>query len=221
MQLINEYFLAKHVAPADMDRLWALGWRHFGMHFFRYSAMPRDGVPYHVIPLRIDLSRFDLSQSQARVLRRNRDLQIFIRPATIDTAKEDLFYRHRERFKDNVPNSLFDFMSREPASTPCRNEEICAYHGDQLLAMSFLDIGMTATSAVYAAFEPAERKRSLGILTMLRAIEHSRKLGARYYYPGYAYREPSFYDYKKKFSGLEFLDWESGWIAGAGGMAKP
>ena len=84
--------------------------------------------------------------------------------------------------------------------------------------MDFLDIGLAATSAGYAAFEPAERKRSL---TMLCAIEHSRKLGARYDYPGYAYREPSFYDYKKKFSGVEFLDWESGWIAGTGRMAKP
>jgi arginine-tRNA-protein transferase len=173
--------------------------------------MAHDGTPYHVIPLRIELSKFDLSQSQTRVLRRNRDLEVLIRPATIDTAKEELFGRHRERFKDNVPNSLFDFMSAEPSIAPCRNEEICVYRGDQLMAMSFLDIGSAATSAVYAAFEPKESRRSLGILTMLRAIEYSRSLGARYYYPGYAYREPSMYDYKKKFSGLEFLDWDSGW----------
>jgi arginyl-tRNA--protein-N-Asp/Glu arginylyltransferase len=209
--MINEYCVAQHVPAADMDRLWALGWRHFGSYFFRYSAMPHDGTLYHVIPLRIELSKFDLSQSQTRVLRRNRDLQIFIRPTTIDTSKEDLFYRHRKRFKDNVPKSLFDFMSTEPGVTPCRNEEICVYRNEQLIAMSFLDIGSAATSAVYAAFEPTEPKRSLGILTMLRAIEYSRDLGARYYYPGYAYREPSMYDYKKKFSGLEFLDWESGW----------
>ena len=209
--MINEYCVAQHVPAADMDKLWALGWRHFGAYFFRYSTMPHDGTLYHVIPLRIELSKFDLSQSQTRVLRRNRDLQIFIRPTTIDTAKEDLFDRHRKRFKDNVPNSLFDFMSTKPAVVPCRNEEICVYRDEQLMAMSFLDIGSTATSAVYAAFEPTEPKRSLGILTMLRAIEYSRELGARYYYPGYAYREPSMYDYKKKFSGLECLDWESGW----------
>ena len=79
------------------------------------------------------------------------------------------------------------------------------------LPSAILDIGATATSAVYAAFEPAESKRSLGIFTMLCAIEHSRSLGARYYYRGYAYREPSLYDYKKNFAGLAYLDWNSGW----------
>jgi arginyl-tRNA--protein-N-Asp/Glu arginylyltransferase len=219
--MINEYFLAKQVRAADMDTLWEQGWRHFGVYFFRYSIVERDGMPYHVIPLRIELARFSLSQSQLRVLRRNRDLQVVIRPAAIDADKEALFYRHRERFKDNVPNSIFDFMSKRPASVPCRNEEICIYRGDQLLAASFLDIGETATSAVYAAFEPAEHKRSLGILTMLRAIQHSQSLGSRYYYPGYAYREPSMYDYKKKFGGLGYLDWTAGWLDYSDKVSSP
>ena len=94
---------------------------------------------------------------------------------------------------------------------PCRNQEICVYEGARLLAASFLDLGEAATSAVYAIFEPEEHKRSLGIFTMLRAIEHSRALGCRYYYPGYAYREPSVYDYKKNFAALEYLAWGEGW----------
>ena len=209
--MINEYFIARHVDPAGMDKLWRQGWRHFGVYFFRYSIMEHKGADCHVIPLRVELSKFTLSRSQARVLRKNRDLQVVIRPASIDEAKHALFYRHRERFKENVPESLLNFMSSKPASVPCRNEEICVYRGDTLLAASFLDVGETATSAVYAAFDPSEHKRSLGTLTMLKAIDYSRGLGSRYYYPGYAYREPSMYDYKKRLSGLEFLEWTSGW----------
>ena len=209
--MISEYFMAKHVDAAGMDMLWQQGWRHFGVYFFRYSMMDHEGTLCRVIPLRVELSKFALSRSQARVLRKNRDLQVVIRPASIDETKHSLFYRHRERFKENIPDSLSDFMSSKPDSVPCRNEEICVYRGDTLLAASFLDIGETATSAVYAAFEPAEHKRSLGVLTMLLAIEYSRSRGSRYYYPGYAYREPSFYDYKKRFAGLEFLEWASGW----------
>jgi arginyl-tRNA--protein-N-Asp/Glu arginylyltransferase len=209
--MINEFFVAGSVGAADMDMLWAEGWRHFGVYFFRYSEVEHDGTARHVIPLRIELDHFGLSKSQTRVRRKNRDVQVVIRDAVIDPEKEALFDRHRQRFKDNVPDSLYDFLSGQPASIPCRNQEICAYLDGQLLAVSFLDIGQTATSAVYASFEPAEQKRSLGIFTMLCAIEHSRSLGARYYYPGYAYREPSMYDYKKKFSGLEFLDWDAGW----------
>jgi arginine-tRNA-protein transferase len=209
--MINEFFVASHATAVEMDMVWAEGWRHFGAYFFRYSEAERDGTLYHVIPLRIELNNFVLSQSQTRVRRKNREVQVVIRDTVIDPGKEALFDRHRQRFKDNVPDSLHDFLSEQPASVPCRNQEICVYQGSQLLAVSFLDIGQTATSAVYAAFEPAEQKRSLGIFTMLCAIQHSRSLGMRYYYPGYAYREPSFYDYKKNFSGSEFLDWNTGW----------
>ena len=172
--MINEYFLANKVTAPEMDMLWAEGWRHFGEYFFRYSIAEHDSELCHVQPLRMELSRFLPSRSQKRTLGNNQDLQVVIREAVIDAAKEALFDRHRKRFKDNVPDSLRTFLSAQPASVPCRNQEICAYQGDRLLAVSFLDIGETATSAVYAAFEPAEHKRSLGIFTMLRAIEHSR-----------------------------------------------
>jgi len=209
--VINERFAADHVKPSEMDVLWAGGWRHFGPYFFRYSLAPNNRRICRVTPLRIELAKFALSGSQKRVLARNRDLEVVIREAFIDSKKHELFGRHRKRFKENVPNSIYDFMSKNPGSVPCPCEEICAFENGRLLAFSFLDIGTTATSAVYAAFEPEESKRSLGIFTMLCAIAHSQTLGRGYYYPGYAYQEPSMYDYKKRFSGLQYFDWTDEW----------
>ena len=74
-----------------------------------------------------------------------------------------------------------------------------------------MDVGKRSTSGVYAMFDPNETKRSLGILMILHSIRFSRERGCRYYYPGYAYHEPFTYDYKKRFTGLEYLDWETGW----------
>jgi arginyl-tRNA--protein-N-Asp/Glu arginylyltransferase len=210
-RVINEYFMADRVEPFEMDSLWAEGWRHFGPYFFRYSFSAHDSSLCHVLPLRIRLDQFSPSRSQRRILKKNEDLRVVIRDATLDPEKQGLFERHRRRFKENVPDSIYDFMSPQPASVPCLDQEICAYRDDDLLAMSFLDIGEFATSAVYAAFEPVESKRSLGIFTMLCAIAHSQSLGCEYYYPGYAYVEPSTYDYKKRFSGLEYFDWDAGW----------
>jgi arginine-tRNA-protein transferase len=210
MTFINEYFLRAQATPEQMDFLWAQGWRHFGEYFFRYSVGSQWGGQT-VIPLRVDLMRFALSRSQKRIIAKNREAQVVIRDTFVDEAKEDLFYRHRHRFKENVPDSIYSFLSGEPAATPCRNREICVYDGDQLVAASFLDIGLVATSAVYAIFDPDESDRSLGIFTMLEAIRYSRELNCRYYYPGYAYREPSVYDYKKNFHGLEYFDWKGAW----------
>ncbi len=211
MSFVDEYFVLAQAPPEQMDFLWALGWRHFGNYFFRYSASHTPGGFRMVMPLRVDLSKFAPSRSQRRALARNGDLRVVIRDTFIDEVKEGLFYRHRERFKENVPDSIYDFLCEEPAAEPCRNREICAYDGDRLLAASFLDIGGRSTSAVYAMFEPSESKRSLGVFTMLEAIRYSRELGCKYYYPGYAYREPSGYDYKKNFAGSEYYDWKEGW----------
>jgi arginine-tRNA-protein transferase len=207
----SESFLAAHASAQEMDRLWAEGWRHFGVWFFRYRTAVHGRTRFTVLPLRIDLERFCLSRSQRRVLAKNRDLETLIRPTSIDAEKMALFSRHCTRFHENVPTSLDHFLSPVPDSIPCRNLELCVYRRDKLAGVTFLDVGQTATSAVYAIFDPAEGKRSLGILMMLYSIEFSRRRKFRYYYPGYAYHEPFAYDYKKRFSGLEYLDWSEGW----------
>jgi arginyl-tRNA--protein-N-Asp/Glu arginylyltransferase len=199
------------VAPEMMDQLWARGWRHFGEYFFRYSIGYHDGEARKVIPLRIDLEKFTPSRSQKRAASRNRDLEVIIRPTFIDKTKLQLFQRHKQRFEHNVPDTIYDFLSRSPADTPCTNREIAVLREGNLMGASFLDVGQTSCSSVYAMFEPDESKRSLGIFMILEAIRHAREIGCRYYYPGYAYRGPSFYDYKKNFSGLEVYEWEKGW----------
>ena len=40
----------------------------------------------------------------------------------------------------------------------------------------------------------------------------ARKRGCRYYYHGYAFHEPSHYDYKKRLNATEWLDWEGNWL---------
>lgn len=204
---IDEYSFANQLLPAQMDSLWANGWRHFGAYFFRYSTLQKSDGVYHVTPLRLDLARFTLSTSQKRVLKKNQDLEVEIRPAFIDEAKEALFHRHKNRFSENVPHSLYDFLAPEPANSPCETKEVCLFREGEMIAVSFLDIGAQATSSVYSIFEPTEPKRSLGIYLILLSIAYSLQNGKVFYYPGYAYKEPSFYDYKKKLRGLEQYDW--------------
>lgn len=205
---IDEYFFAQDVTPEQMDDLWGHGWRHFGMFFFRYATLEKSDGLNHVRPLRLKLANFSLSTSQKRVLKKNQDLHLEIRDASIDAAKVALFDRHKMRFADHVPDSIYDFFTPHPAIIPCPAKEICLWQEGRLLAATFLDIGAHATSSVYSIYEPTETKRSLGIYLILLSIAHSRELGMTYYYPGYAYREPSHYDYKKRFSGLEQFDWQ-------------
>ncbi len=208
----EEYFLCWRADAGRMDALWAEGWRHFGPIFFRYRRWRHGGRSLTVTPLRMELSRFGPSRSQRRVLARNRDLRVEVGPTALDAETRAMFEAHRRRFRADVPDSLHDFLSHEPSEVPCRNETIRVHAGRRLVAAHFLDVGRSATSSVYSMFDPAESRRSLGVYTILLAVERSRRLGCLHYYPGYACREPSPYDYKKNFDGLEEYDWRGRWL---------
>ncbi len=208
---LNEEFTAEAVSPTQLDELLANGWRHFGTHFFRYNlGIYRDEIR-RVIPLRIRLSKFAPSKSQLRVLRKNVELRCEIRPIRLTAAVEDLFERHKLRFKQHPPDSLYDFLSIDPANTPCEGLELAVYDHERLVATSFFDVGGSALSGVYAVFDPDESHRSLGIFTMLKEIEFAIDGGKQFYYQGYCYSGESFYDYKKRFRGTEGFDWRGNW----------
>ena len=211
LEIINEEFRAAAVEPSMYDILLAYAWRHFGTHFFRYNFGVYENEIKRVLPLRIRVDDLLLSKSQRRVLRRNADLETVIAPIEITDETHDLFERHKQRFKSGVPDTIYDFLSRDPARGPTNGFEVSVRRKGELLAASFFDVGRTSVSSIYAIFDPDERTRSLGIFTMLKEIEFARENGKSLYYHGYAYEGESYYDYKKRFSGLEQFDWKGEW----------
>jgi arginine-tRNA-protein transferase len=209
---INEQFFADAVSPDQLDVLLANGWRHFGTQFFRYSYGFYDLDVRRVVPLRVRLANFTLTKSQRRTVRHNDELAVRIRPINIDAEAERLFDAHKRRFKSGVPDSIYDFLSVVPYAQPCKAREVAVYDRDRLLAMSYFDVGDRSASGIYAMFDPAEARRRLGIFTMLKEIEYAIDSHKEFYYQGYSYEGPSFYDYKKQFRGTEGFDWQGNWL---------
>ncbi|MEZ5385924.1 MAG: GNAT family N-acetyltransferase [Prosthecobacter sp.] len=208
---LDEAFICDSVPAEIMDQLWAMGWRHFGTYFFRYSTQFLEGgIAQTIMPLRIDLEACTFSKSQRRVLKKNTDLRSEVTPAQLDDVTQAIFQSHRQRFRSNVPDSLETFVGPDPGGGPCECRMIRVYDDTRLVAASFLDFGQHAASSVYAVFEPEYAVRSLGIYTLLLEVEHCRQAGLRWLYPGYATHESSAYDYKKQFRGTAALDWSTG-----------
>lgn len=211
-QIINEEFSAVSVTAGQYELLLADGWRHFGAHFFRYNFGIYEEEIRRVLPLRIRLADLSLSKSQRRVVRRNADLEVSINPYEITLETHDLFERHKRRFGTGVPDTVFDFVARDAASSPTEVFEIAVRDGERLVAVSFFDFAERSVSAIYGCFEPDETSRSLGIFTMLMVMKYAAAREFEYYYHGYAYEGPSFYDYKKGFNAIEAFDWKNKWI---------
>jgi len=211
--VVEECFEHCALPPEWMDALWSQGWRHFGIRFFRYSMAVHEGRVAHVLPLRIDLERWAPSPSQARIARRNQDLEVTLGRPRLGREHHRLFQLHTQRFKANVPEKLEVFLGPDPGHRegangyPCECVEVSVRRAGTLVAASYLDVGREGASSVYGFFDPAESRRSLGIATFLWEIGYARQRGCRYLYPGYAYAEPSPYDYKKRLGALEASDW--------------
>ena len=204
---INEEFYADRIAPAQLDALLADGWRHFGNHFFRYNLGLYEFDVRYVIPLRIRLSAFSFSKSQRRTFTRNGDLETHLVPLDINAESENLFGLHRSRFRNHVPDSIFDFVSSNIEHL-FETKQLSVRGGPELFAESYFDIGTTSISGVYATFDPNYSERRLGIFTLLKEIEFAIDEGKKFYYLGYSYAGESFYDYKKKFRSSEYYDWK-------------
>lgn len=211
-EIINEEFYADEVTPAQLDRLLADAWRHFGPQFFRYNFGIHEHQIRRVIPLRIRLGDFSHSKSQRRTLRRNADLETKIESMEITPEIHELFERHKLRFRTGIPDTIFDFVARSPADSPTEVMEITVRDAGSLVAASFFDVGESSISSIYGIFDPRETVRSLGIYTMLREIEFARENGKTLYYHGYSYEGESHYDYKKRFSAVESFDWVGNWL---------
>jgi arginine-tRNA-protein transferase len=208
---INEEFVETCVSAAELDRLLADGWRHFGPEFFRYNLAIYDNEIRRVIPLRIRLTEFRASQSQTRVLRKNADAEVVIGPVQVTPEIEELFDLHKRRFRQHPPDSIYSFLSPDPQEVPCDMLQISVLVGVKLIAASFFDVGEKSLSGIYAVFDPEESSRSLGIFTMLKEIEYARESGKEFYYQGYSYGGDSFYNYKKRFHGAEAYHWNGVW----------
>lgn len=201
----------ERATPQVMDALWADGWRHFGVEFFRDKYSLEGLRLQKIIPLRVDVSRYQPKRDQRRALKRAERFQVTLQPTQLSDEHRALFERHCERFTNNRPPSLDHFLSDEPHATPCVGMMCEVRDEGRLLAVSFVDVGAEALSSVYAIFEPQEHKLSLGQLTLLMELRFVEATGRRYLYTGYGHIHESAYAYKKRLKGTEFYDWAGRW----------
>lgn len=164
-----------------------------------------------VLPLRINLNGFYFTKKQRKIISRARRFTTKIQEIVIDDEKELLFYQHTSKFEQGAPTSIYNFISTQPSLVPCQAREVAVYDNGKLVAASFFDLGLEATSSIYGFYDLNYSRFSLGIYTMLAEIQFSLDFQKKYYYHGYCYDVPSFYDYKKRFNQVELFDWQGRW----------
>ncbi|MFV0513947.1 MAG: arginyltransferase [Jhaorihella sp.] len=160
---------------------------------------------------RIDISRFDLSKTQKRTLRRNAAIARRTTSPWATDEQYDLFRRYLDsRHADGgmADMGVFEFAAMIE-ETPIRSRviEYSEPESGELLAVSLTDVLGDGLSMVYSFYAPDRPQNSFGTYMILDHIKIAREAGLPYVYLGYWVPGSPKMGYKARFSGLEvFLD---------------
>ena len=157
---------------------------------------------------RIDVSKFTLTRSQKRILRRNAHLR---RRATSPWASEEQYDLFREYLDQRhatggmADMDMFEFAAMIE-ETPIRTrvvEYADTEDGHTLKAACLTDMLEDGLSLVYSFFDPILEKNSPGTYMILDHIALAQELGLPYVYLGYWVPGSPKMGYKARFSGVE------------------
>ncbi|MEJ2200624.1 MAG: arginyltransferase [Desulfuromonadaceae bacterium] len=196
-----EYFLAEQLSAAEISAYLELGWRKFGIYYFR-PACPGCRV---CTPLRIPVGAFVPSRSQCRVLKKCAALDVRFGPLQFSARALAISRDHsRRRFgqEGDVEEFLLNFYL---PSCPGLQTEI--FRGAEMIGVGFLDRGENCLSSVYFCFDTACSGLNLGTFSILKEIEQAQRLGLSYYYLGYCVADCPALAYKNRFRPHQYFDW--------------
>lgn len=197
-----ESFIADDLSAVELGELLASGWRKFGPYYFR----PACPDCRQCIPLRVPVDRFEPSRSQKRILRKNRDIEVNLRPLQPSREGFELHARHgRNRFDSDTGLEEFLQLFYLP-SAPALQSELRL--DDELVGIGWLDVADNGLSSVYFSFAPEHAARRLGTLSILCEISLTRDHNLPYYYLGYYVPGCPAMAYKDRFRPRQHYDWQ-------------
>lgn len=174
------------VIPAEVfDAKLASGDRRIGPVLYRTSCEGCAACE----PIRVDVDAFRPNATQRRILRRGEACyRVSVHEPCATPEKYLLYERHK------ILRGLEqEGETREPESYEAAFVRSCVdtfeLHirdraDDRLVALSIVDRGAEALSAVYCYWDPRDAKRSPGVYAILREIELCRSAGMRWLYLG-------------------------------------
>ncbi len=193
--------------PAAYEVLMDLGFRRSGRVVYRMACPDCR----ECVPIRVPVERFELSRSQRRVFRRNDDVQVEVdRPRASDEKwriyADYLVQRHDGAMSDDRDG--FEQFLYEPATETL---EMVYRVNRRIIGVGIVDVCPGCLSSVYFYFDPAEGRRGLGTLGVLREIEECRRRGLAHWYGGYYIRDSRRMNYKASFQPYELLGADGVW----------
>ena len=167
--------------------------------------------------VRILAHEFAPSARFRRILARNGDVEVAVRPARATSEQYDLFKRYLDARHTGGGMTSMTFVDYEymvedtPVQTVLVEYRLASHPDRPLIAVALTDVLPDGLSMVYSFFDPDLARRSLGTLLILDHIRQVRMTGLPYVYLGYWVPESPKMAYKGQYRPLEVQHGPLGW----------
>ncbi len=198
----------------EYDHLLAHGWFRSKDLMYRSDIICLQERVASVRHIRYSLKGFELKKRHRKLKEKNdQRFQIRILSFGIDDQVEQLYSKHIPRFQGFIHSNLSEMIFPFSTQVGIQGVQFQVFDGEQLVAVSFMDMGKQSAASILCVYDQAYSKYSLGIYTMIKEIEYLQQHGLKYYYPGYVLDAPSCFDYKLTLGNCQWMGDSGKWHA--------
>lgn len=184
------------ITGKQLDVFLAKGWYRMGQGIFTTNYVIQEDKFFRVYWLRYNLQNLVFSKQARQVKKACEQFSVTVKPLQVTEELEQLYqlYKSGLAFEpaESVQSWLFDVQL-----TNIYNSHVIEIRDNGLLiAAGIFDQGHNSIAGILNCYHPSYKRSSLGKYLMLLKIQHARKLGKQWYYPGYIVKDYPKFDYK-------------------------
>ncbi len=202
---------ASSISKTEYENLLNIGYRKNGNIYY----LPKCHDCEECRSLRVLVDNFKYSRRNKKILKKNSDITIKIKKPSYSKEKIKIYKKYiKDKHNDDLLydveyNYMFSFLTSNDYT-----QEMDYYLNDKLIGVGILEILVNSISSVYFYYDTNFMDRSLGIFSILKEIEFTRRLGKKYLHLGYYVHDCQSMNYKSRFKPNEILYMNHIWVNG-------
>lgn len=196
----TDYKIINECSAKATQDLIERGYRRFGKMYFR-PVCPNCNECQSI---KIDVNNYIFSKSEKRVIKKAKDIEMFIQRPNLSQSHLDLFEKYHLYMKTKKDWSYTKTTADHYYGSFVNGHqdfgyEVLYYYQDTLIAVDLIDILEDGISSIYFYYDPDYSKYSLGKLSLLQQINFAKEKEKKWIYLGYYVEECSSLNYKAQY----------------------
>ena len=177
------------------DMYLSAGWYRYGNKIFTIDFFTENEKLYQVYWLRYNVLKLKLSDSNQKILNKNKLFNYKIIPFQNSIELEALHSLYLEKI-DFVTISSIEELMEDVAGSVYNSMLIEIRDENKLIGAGIFDYGKNSIAGIKNIFHPEYKKYSIGKYLMLLKYQYCLQQNIKWYYPGYFAPGHKKFDYK-------------------------